>query len=478
LPGGSVKAAVGGEFQHNTEYLQNGASRTVLPAEGINEESLPPPQGLEGVGCTAPLPCPPRNGANQFAWDNLASSGRRISSAFVEMFVPLVGAANELPLVKSLGLDVAGRFDDYSDVGSTSNPKIGLTWKLSSDVAVRGSWGTSFRAPALTDVNPLVYSVKYFTPIPNFSGDPAIAGIPIPGGKLSNAAVIIGDQPDIKPERAHNWSAGFDLTPHWIDGLKVSSTYYHIRYSDEIFSPQVFPFAFTNPALYPVYKPFIHPVNNPANCTPGNPATYDPALLPYVKAAGVYGSVSNQQLCQVQAWVDGRLTNIGSMTQSGVDLGVSYDLTTGLGSWSFNVNAVRVLEERIQTINSLPSVNMLGQIGNLVPWRGRGSLGWRRGPLSAVVFVNYVGTYLNNQPIAGRPNQTVPSWTTFDMTLGFDFGRLANPGWFQDTGISLSAQNLFARDPPIVLTAGGGQFDANNANVYGRIVQLNITKKF
>ena len=92
--------------------------------------------------------------------------------------------------------------------------------------------------------------------------------------------------------------------------------------------------------------------------------------------------------------------------------------------------------------------------------------------------MNYVGTYLNNQPILGRPNQTVPSWTTFDLTLGFDFGRLPNPGWLHDTGVSLSAQNLFARDPPVVLTANGGQFDANNANVYGRIVQLNVTKKF
>jgi iron complex outermembrane receptor protein len=477
-PGGPVKAAVGGEFQHNTEYLQNGASRTVLPAEGIDEESLLPPQGLEGVGCGPPLPCPPRTGANQFAWDNLASSGRHISSAFVELFVPLVGPGNELPWVKSLALDAAGRFDDYSDVGSTSNPKLGLTWKPSSDIAVRGSWGTSFRAPALTDVNPLVYSVKFFTPLPNFTGDPAIAGIPIPGGKLTNVAVIQGDQPDIKPERAHNWSAGFDLTPHWVDGLKVSSTYYHIRYADEIFGPQVFPFAFTNPALYPIYKPFIHPVNNPANCTPGNPSTYDPALLPYVKAVGVYGSVSNQQLCQVQAWVDGRLTNIGSMTQSGVDLNASYYLDTGLGSWAFNLNAVRVLEERIQTITSLPSVNFLGQIGYLIPWRGRGSLGWRQGPVSATLFVNYVGTYLNNTPIVGRPNQQVPSWTTFDLTLGFDFGRLPNPGWLRDTGVSLSAQNLFARDPPVVLTANGGQFDANNANVFGRIVQLNVTKKF
>jgi iron complex outermembrane receptor protein len=423
------------------------------------------------------LPCPPRNGINQFAWDNLASSGRHISSGSVELFIPLVGAANEVPLVKSLALDLAGRFDDYSDVGSTTNPKLGLTWKMSSDVALRGSWGTSFRAPALTDVNPLVYSVKFGFPIQNSTGDPALGGIPIPGGKLTNIVVITGDQPNIKPERAHNWSAGIDLTPHWIDGLKVSSTYYHIRYSDEIFSPQVLQGGFTS-ALYPIYKPFIHPVNNPANCVPGDPTTYDPALLPYVKAVGVYGSVPGQQLCQAQAWVDGRLTNIGSMTQSGVDLTASYYLDTGLGSWSFSVNAARVLEERIQTITSLPSANFLGQIGYLIPWRGRGSLGWREGPLSATVFVNYVGGYLNNSPIFGRPNQEVPSWTTFDMTLSFDFSRLSNPGWVRDAAISLSAQNVLARDPPVVLTANGGQFDANNANVFGRILQLNVTKKF
>jgi iron complex outermembrane receptor protein len=55
---------------------------------------------------------------------------------------------------------------------------------------------------------------------------------------------------------------------------------------------------------------------------------------------------------------------------------------------------------------------------------------------------------------------------------------LSNPGLLRDSAISLSAQNLFDRDPPVVLTANGAQFDANNANVYGRIVQLNVMKKF
>jgi iron complex outermembrane receptor protein len=479
LPGGLVKAAAGGEFQHNTEYIQNGASRTQIPSENINEESLPPPDGYNGVGCSAPLPCPPRTRPNEFAWDNINGSSRRISSAFLELYVPLVGADNRLPLVKSLSLDAAGRYDDYSDFGGTTNPKLGLTWVLGSDLAVRGSWGTSFRAPSLTDLNPFVFSFKTYVPgLPNNTGNPDIAGTPFPGGKLTNVAFVSGDQTGIRPERAHNWSVGFDLTPHWVENLKVSSTYYHIKYTDEIFGPPVFPGAILNPAIYQLYKPYVHPIHNPANCTPGNPATYDPALLPYVKAVGVYGSITSAQLCQVQAWVDGRVTNIGSMTEAGVDLNINYDLDTALGRWAFSLNAVRVLNEDIATVASNPEVSVLGQINNLVRWRGRGSVGWRRGPLNATVFANYVGTYLNNTPIGGRPNERVPSWTTFDVSIGLDFGRLQNPGFLKDSALSVSAQNVLGRDPPIVLTSGGAQFDANNATPFGRIVAVNVIKRF
>ena len=127
---------------------------------------------------------------------------------------------------------------------------------------------------------------------------------------------------------------------------------------------------------------------------------------------------------------------------------------------------------------SQPARNLLGLINNLIPWRGRGNLGWREGPLSATLFVNYVGSYLNNTPIPGRPNQQVPSWTTFDLTLGYDFGRLSNPGILKGSAISLSALNLFDRDPPLVFDSIGDQFDANNANPFGRIIQLNVVKKF
>ena len=67
------------------------------------------------------------------------------------------------------------------------------------------------------------------------------------------------------------------------------------------------------------------------------------------------------------------------------------------------------------------------------------------------------------------------SWTTFDLDLGFDFGAIYQSGFMQNTRVSLSAQNLFDRTPPLVLTSGGAAFDGNNANVFGRIVTLQLT---
>ena len=478
LPAGAVKLALGGEFQHATEQIANGANRTDIPDEGIFESSLAPPQGYEGIGCTAPLPCPPRTAANEFAWDNIDSSSRKVSSAFAELYVPIVSAANDVPFVKSLSLDVAGRFDHYSDFGSTTNPKIGLTWKVNDDIAWRGSWGTSFRAPSLVDINPFVFSVKeYIGAFPNLTGNNSFGTNILPGLNLANAAFVLGDQPNLKPERARNWSTGFDLTPHWLEHFKASISYYNITYTDQIFAPSVFPGALLSQQQYALYSSFVHPVHNPSTCVAGQPSTYDPALLPFVNAVNIYGNVPAADYCQIQVWLDGRNTNIGSSTQGGVDFSANYLLETPFGIFTPGVTLNKVTTQKLSYVAGVPETSVLGTIGNQVPWRGRANLGWNKGPLSATLFLNYVGTYLNNTPIPGRSAQEVASWTTFDLNVGFDFDRLSNPGFLRGTMLSLSLQNLTDRAPPLVLTTGG-VFDPNNANPYGRIFSLQASKKF
>ncbi len=57
-----------------------------------------------------------------------------------------------LPAFTGFEMQAAGRFDNYSDFGSTVNPKFGFRYKPFNALLFRGTWGTGFRAPSLTDL--------------------------------------------------------------------------------------------------------------------------------------------------------------------------------------------------------------------------------------------------------------------------------------------------------------------------------------
>jgi len=56
----------------------------------------------------------------------------------------------ETNLTERLQLGVAGRFEDYSDFGSSTNGKISARYEFTPTFALRGTVGTGFRAPSLT----------------------------------------------------------------------------------------------------------------------------------------------------------------------------------------------------------------------------------------------------------------------------------------------------------------------------------------
>lgn len=71
------------------------------------------------------------------------SGNRTVRSAFVEFAV--------YP-VESLEVQLAGRFDSYSDVGETANPKMAMAYRPIKEVLLRSSVSTGFRAPGITDI--------------------------------------------------------------------------------------------------------------------------------------------------------------------------------------------------------------------------------------------------------------------------------------------------------------------------------------
>jgi iron complex outermembrane recepter protein len=126
-------------------------------------------------------------------------------------------------LVNSLFLDVAGRFEHYSDAGSAIAGKAAARWEFTPGLALRGSVSNSFRAPALAQQGASSTSLNF--------GD---------GGGLSRLATLPVDSPaaralgavDLDPERAFNLSAGITAAP--IEGLRLSVDLFRIRVNNRI----------------------------------------------------------------------------------------------------------------------------------------------------------------------------------------------------------------------------------------------------
>ena len=86
---------------------------------------------------------------------------RNVSSAYFEVAVPLVSPEMNIPFVQALDLQAAARYEDYSDVGSVSKPKVSASWDVIDGLRFRGSWSEGFKAPNLEVVNtPLLERVN------------------------------------------------------------------------------------------------------------------------------------------------------------------------------------------------------------------------------------------------------------------------------------------------------------------------------
>ena len=458
LPGGDVKAALGSEFTYTRNRLTNGANR--------------PCDITLTVTCVTP--------DNIFRWDANADLARTQGSGFAELFVPIVGASNAKPGIRELSLDAAVRYDHYSDFGGTTNPKFGLTWSISEDLTLRGSWGKSFRAPGLQDLNPGVFSVVVQTFFPNTSGNPAISNV-FPG--FTDVIFRLGGNENLQPERGKTWSAGFDLTPRFIEGLKLSATYYNITYSNELTG---LPFGafLLNPANAALYSSYVIPIHQPASCVNGNSATYDPALIPYITNF-LYGASTLQNPCDIRVVLDGRTINASSTLQDGLDLTVGYHFATRVGHFNVGGGINKIFDNTQQLLPGTPVNHALDRLFFPVSLRGRANFGWQRGPFSGNLFLNYVGSYLNDQPVTVstasgpllRPAQRVPSWTTADLNANYQFDEHAGFAPLRGLRASLTVQNVTGRDAPLVLT-GTEAADPVNASVMGRIWQFVVAKRF
>ena len=140
-----------------------------------------------------------------------------------------------VPIVKDLELNVAARYDHYSDVGGSFNPKVSLRWQPTRQLLLRGSFNKGFRAPTLFDL----YGPQTTTNSSDTYDDPVLCpnGVPAPGANPNIACgqqqlVRGGGNPDLSPERSRTYSAGIVVEP--LQNLTLSLDYWNIRLKDQI----------------------------------------------------------------------------------------------------------------------------------------------------------------------------------------------------------------------------------------------------
>jgi len=133
-------------------------------------------------------------------------------------------AALEGELATWLSGGVAGRYEDFSDFGSTFTWKVNGRVEFSDAIAIRGAVNTGFRAPTPGQSN--VSST--FANIDAITGQPFITGIVSPSNPV---ALLFGSKP-LRPEKSFNISAGVVLTP--MNNITFTIDYFNIKVDNRI----------------------------------------------------------------------------------------------------------------------------------------------------------------------------------------------------------------------------------------------------
>ena len=408
LPGGDLQLAVGGQVREETFSTRTQAfTATATPVDSATPER-----------------------------------SRRISALFAELRAPLVSDANRRPGLERLEFSLAGRFEDYDDFGTTTNPKAGLVWSPLRAVTIRSSYGASFKAPAL----------------PQLFDAPALAAttLPGPGGTRVLSLYRYGGNAALRPETATTWSAGIDYAPE--GGRRISLGYFDTDFTDRIAQPvnENLNGALTDPSL----APFVQRVAPSANAE-------DLALVqslistPGFSAAGLYPATA------YGAILDGRWVNAANVKVRGIDASVLYPITFADHAIALDANAAYLIDYDLQTTSAAPQRSVVGRVGYPVRLRARAGGAWERGDVSAAVHWNHVAAYTDGA------NRTIDAWNTVDLQIAW------TPQNQRDgLRVSFSVQNLLDEDPPLYDSVNGLGFDPGQANALGRVVALQITQRW
>ncbi|MGB8327464.1 MAG: TonB-dependent receptor [Steroidobacteraceae bacterium] len=360
-----------------------------------------------------------------------AAASRHSSAAYVEFSVPLY---------KGLELSLAGRYDDYSDFGSTTNPKVALRWAPIDTLALRGSWSRGFRAPSLAQVGlgPSQDSL-FITDTYGAAVNPAY-------GTPTDITITFAGNPNLKPEKSDSLNIGAAWRP--AGGAEFTVDYWDIKQKNKI--DRV-------PVQY-LYTTFCNDQNSTV-CVRGAP-------LP------------GQRLGSLNS-INSSFINIGEQKAKGVDLGGYYSMEAGPGKLALNLNYSRLIKfERVELNNAGTALVTHSLEGKYEYPQDRATLtaDWGNDRWGVYGAVNYIGSFVDQDgttDLESPKTRSVASFTTLNLQFRYT--------GIKQTRIVLGLDN--ALDQKVPFAIGDGDTDlygyvSSQHNPRGRFWNAKATFSF
>ena len=397
---------------------------------------------------------------------------RKVFSVFAEV---------QIPVFDSLDVQAAIRYEDFSDVESTTVGKLAFGWKPLDFFMLRGSWSEAFRAPNLITINESIvarnntrtdYACLYAA---EFGGDPDQDTL-----DCRNSIQRIAQGSDqLAPEESTNTNLGIVLTP--VDDLTITVDYWSIDKENTIGL-----FGEENHTLLDLV---LRLESGTGSC---DSASFNPAISRQAPGADESAIYLAAGICPAGdiRFIDDRYANLDKRKLAGFDVGIYYDIDTEIGRFKFSYNgsfldefeqeaggeAARLVEA--QESGLIPAsfpvdgfADLIGRDGNQEQ-RHSARVSWRKDAFGASVSGNRIGEfYQSSLTLDDGTQYIIPSMTTYNATFDYSFDIKD-----VDTRLRLGVRNLTDERAPLADRFFGFFADAHRD--FGRSYYLDVRARF
>jgi iron complex outermembrane receptor protein len=367
---------------------------------------------------------------------------RDVAEVYGEVLVPLLAGR---PGAELLELQIAARYSDYSDFGTTRNPRLSLRWRPVAQLLVRSTWARGFRAPTLRELHLTEQQSA------DFLTDPcARAGrvAELPGcsrqsdPSLNQFLTLTGGNRELEPEQARSFTLGLLWTPLWVPGhLRASVDYYDIEQENVVDSSAQFV------------------VNENARSE----------RFPDRVLRDASGNITSVTATNI---------NIGRRSVSGADFRVDWQLpATRLGVFEVAVNAAHIRRFRDQLDPTMAARDQAGSFadaasegnGALPDWKANFGIHWTLGGWGARYGLHHVAALDEQVPGTDRQRE-IDAWTIHNLQFSH--------GWLTTTAearVTLGLNNVLDRAAPFSAAAFNDSHDSRTHDLIGRFLYARIS---